>query len=163
MADHAPRQDAPLRQDAHLLQGPHTVIHRATPSGFVPLRLRMQPGNVHVEVHQPEAVIGRHSQADVRIAEGEVSRRHARLVFGDGRWRIIDMNSLNGVYVNDQRVHDAELCDGDRIRLAGCTILVERCEPVHILIAEGLLARGKKTDPAVQVLKSIAEALPKAS
>jgi pSer/pThr/pTyr-binding forkhead associated (FHA) protein len=73
------------------------------------------------------------------------------------------MNSLNGVYVNDQRVVEAELCDGDRIRIAGCTILVERCEPVHVLIADGVLARAKKTDPAVQVLKSIADVLPKAS
>jgi hypothetical protein len=150
-------------QAAHLFQGPHTVIHRTTPSGFVPLRLRMQPGNLHVEVHQPDAVVGRHSQADVRIAEAEVSRRHARLVFQGDRWRIIDLSSLNGVYVNDQRVVQAELCDGDRIRIAGCTLLVERCEPVHVLIAEGVLGRGKKTDPAVQVLKSIAEALPKAS
>jgi pSer/pThr/pTyr-binding forkhead associated (FHA) protein len=157
MADHV------ARQDAHSLHGPHTVIHRTTPAGFVPLRLRIQPANVQVEVHQSEAVIGRHSQADVRIPDAEISRRHARLAYRDGRWRIIDMNSLNGVYVNDQRVVEAELCDGDRIRIAGCTILVERCEPVHVLIADGVLARAKKTDPAVQVLKSIADVLPKAS
>ncbi|MCI0401876.1 MAG: FHA domain-containing protein [Gammaproteobacteria bacterium] len=47
-----------------------------------------------------------------------VSRRHAKIEYKDSSFFILDQGSLNGTYVNDQRVNgDVRLMHGDRIRL----------------------------------------------
>jgi pSer/pThr/pTyr-binding forkhead associated (FHA) protein len=142
-------------QLAHVLQGPHTELHWAEP--VRPLRLQVQAGGARITLHQAEALVGRHSEADVRLTAPEVSRRHCRLVFEAGRWRIIDLQSLNGVYVNDERVRETVLFDGDRVRVGGCTLIIEQATPLRAAIPE----RG--SDSKVKVLKSIADVLPKAS
>src|SRR5438128_1985002 len=68
---------------------------------FVPLRLLAQPGGLCIELTKPDMLIGRHSEADVRLALPDVSRRHCRFVFAQGQWQVIDLNSLNGIYVNE--------------------------------------------------------------
>ncbi len=47
----------------------------------------------------------------------DVSRRHCRIVHNGEKWEIIDLESLNGVWVNDRGVERAVLNHGDRIRL----------------------------------------------
>lgn len=61
--------------------------------------------------------IGRSSVCDLCIEEPSMSSEHARLVFSDGAWRVINLLSTNGVYVNDQKVFSHRLNDGDEIRL----------------------------------------------
>ena len=61
------------------------------------------------------AVIGRSRDCDVVLADSNVSRRHARIAFGEG-WTIEDLGSTNGVHVNGRRVTGAEpLAPGDRL------------------------------------------------
>jgi pSer/pThr/pTyr-binding forkhead associated (FHA) protein len=63
-----------------------------------------------------EAVVGRSRAADLRISEGYVSRRHARLWTEDGLLLIEDLGSTNGTWVNGERVEGARaLGPGDRI------------------------------------------------
>src|SRR5437870_3840809 len=88
---------------------------------IVPLRFLVMPGRQRVDIHQSDVIVGRHSLAEVRLADLDISRRHCRLVFSDGLWRVQDLNSLNGVYLNGQRVEDAVLYQGDQLRLGGCT------------------------------------------
>jgi hypothetical protein len=96
-----------------------------SPGDFVPLRLLAQPGGLCIELTKPDMLIGRHTEADVRLALPDVSRRHCRFVFAEGHWQVIDLNSLNGVYVNDERLQEATLCQGDLIRIGGLTFLVD--------------------------------------
>lgn len=63
--------------------------------------------------------IGRSLAADVRFDDPSVSRRHALLVRGPDGVRVLDDRSLNGVFVNGQRVEWSTLADGDEI-LVGC-------------------------------------------
>jgi pSer/pThr/pTyr-binding forkhead associated (FHA) protein len=91
----------------------------------VPLRLVLQPSGLVLEVLRSDVVVGRHSQADVRLPLPDVSRRHCRLVFTEGAWQVTDLNSLNGVYVNDERVPSATLHHRDRLRLGGFTFEVD--------------------------------------
>jgi hypothetical protein len=73
-----------------------------------------------------EAVLGRANDADIVIPDAEVSRRHARLARGeDGTYTMVDMASANGLHVNGERVFQATLRDGDRVRL-GQTEMVFR-------------------------------------
>ncbi len=61
--------------------------------------------------------VGRSSVCDLCIEEPSMSSEHARLVFSDNTWRVINLLSTNGVYVNDQKVFSHRLNDGDEIRL----------------------------------------------
>ena len=51
-------------------------------------------------------VLGRSRACDCVLAEPSVSRRHALLTRHDGGWRIRDLASFNGTYVNGVRVVD---------------------------------------------------------
>ncbi len=60
---------------------------------------------------------GRSSKNTIRISEGKVSREHARLVSEGGVYRLEDLGSSNGTYVNGQRISSQVLRDGDVIRI----------------------------------------------
>jgi diguanylate cyclase (GGDEF)-like protein len=67
--------------------------------------------------------IGRSSKNDLTLDEDAVSRHHARIVWDkNDAHRIVDLDSTNGIAVNDVRVKEAPLADGDQIRI-GRTIL----------------------------------------
>ncbi len=59
--------------------------------------------------------IGRSLVADVRFDDPTVSRRHALIVHQPDGVRVLDDRSLNGVWVNDERVEWSELHHGDEI------------------------------------------------
>ncbi len=61
--------------------------------------------------------IGRGLAADVRFDDPTVSRRHALIVRGADGLRVLDDRSLNGVFVNGQRVEWSPLAHGDEIRV----------------------------------------------
>ena len=59
--------------------------------------------------------IGRSLSADLRFEDPTVSRRHAVLVAEAGGVRVLDDRSLNGVFVNGERIVSQTLDDGDEI------------------------------------------------
>ena len=87
------------------------------PTDFVPLKLMLVPSSMTVELTKPDQLMGRHSSADIRLPLADVSRRHCRFLYADSCWHVHDLDSLNGVFVNNQRVREAVLKDGDRIRV----------------------------------------------
>ncbi|NMO14905.1 DUF4388 domain-containing protein [Pyxidicoccus fallax] len=69
-----------------------------------------------------QVVIGRSSELDMVLVEDMVSRKHAKIVFSDGKITIEDLGSTNGTFVNGEKVKQARLKEGDRI-LIGTSIL----------------------------------------
>ncbi|HEY5935658.1 MAG TPA: FHA domain-containing protein [Kofleriaceae bacterium] len=62
-------------------------------------------GSHHTEWFQkPEVMIGRVHGNDVVLASSSVSKRHARLVFRDGKHILVDLKSTNGTFVNGRRL-----------------------------------------------------------
>jgi pSer/pThr/pTyr-binding forkhead associated (FHA) protein len=61
--------------------------------------------------------IGRSPACDIVLEDASVSRRHAVIVHRGGRAMILDDRSLNGVFVNGDRVGEAVLSDGDGIAI----------------------------------------------
>jgi pSer/pThr/pTyr-binding forkhead associated (FHA) protein len=59
---------------------------------------------------------GRHPESDIFLDDITVSRRHAEIRKNAG-FRIVDMGSLNGTYVNKLRVEEADLSSGDEIQI----------------------------------------------
>src|SRR3954447_18571137 len=77
-----------------------------------------------VQVQGNEFTIGREAGADLVIADGKASRRHAALrVLPDGRATLYDLGSSNGTFVNGQRVQSVLLQGGEQIQI-GDTVLV---------------------------------------
>ncbi len=60
---------------------------------------------------------GRHPESDIFLDDITVSRRHAELRRKDEKFQIHDMGSLNGTYVNRNRVESTELASGDEIQI----------------------------------------------
>lgn len=82
-------------------------------------------GRERLPVQHWEVIIGRASDADVCIPEREVARTHAILRRNDlGEWRIFDVFSRGGVWVNNTFVDDdgMEVRDGDVINLNGICV-----------------------------------------
>jgi predicted RNA-binding Zn-ribbon protein involved in translation (DUF1610 family) len=61
--------------------------------------------------------IGRSLSADVRFDDPTVSRRHAMVHQAEGVTRVLDDRSLNGVFVNGERVDMRALSDGDVVTI----------------------------------------------
>jgi DNA-binding NtrC family response regulator len=75
---------------------------------------------------QATAVVGRGIDAEIRLADGSVSREHARLVLRDGRLTLFDLGSTNGVAVNGRRVvREQELDPGDVLSVGRSTLIVD--------------------------------------
>ena len=77
----------------------------------------------------PGIVIGRGSEADLRINDPGVSRRHAEIrVFpGDASGTnvsVVDLGSTNGMLVNGSKVQQATLDDGGTIKIGNTTMTV---------------------------------------
>lgn len=59
--------------------------------------------------------IGRHPDSDIFLDDITVSRRHAEVVRDEQGYRVRDVGSLNGTYVNRELVDEAPLRDGDEV------------------------------------------------
>jgi hypothetical protein len=68
------------------------------------------------------SVLGRSRDADVRIDDANVSRRHAEIVQEGSTYWLVDLGSTNGTEVDGQRVQRARLDDGSRFTLGETTV-----------------------------------------
>lgn len=74
------------------------------------------PEDFHIALRSgAEYVIGRDESCNICIKSRKLSRKHARIFPGIGRWGIEDLNSTNGIKVNGQRLESAWLKSGDEI------------------------------------------------
>jgi hypothetical protein len=67
-------------------------------------------------------VIGRGDQANLRLPDVGISRRHARLDFDGAQVVLTDLGSTNGTMVNGQRVSAVALNPGDMIQIGTTTL-----------------------------------------
>ena len=64
-----------------------------------------------------EITVGRDPRADILLDDSTVSRSHAVFRRVNGAYSVIDAGSLNGTYVNRQRVDQKQLNNGDEIMI----------------------------------------------
>ena len=60
---------------------------------------------------------GRHPDSDIFLDDVTVSRRHAEFCRHGARFTVRDVGSLNGTYVNRERIEEADLSDGDEVQV----------------------------------------------
>ena len=90
----------------------------ALPSGSALLVVQRGPGaGSRYLLDSDLSTVGRHPESDIFLDDITVSRRHVEFRRQDGSFRVHDVGSLNGTYVNGDRVDDAELQNGDEVRI----------------------------------------------
>jgi pilus assembly protein CpaF len=73
-----------------------------------------------------EVSVGRVQGNHIVLPKGNVSKRHARLLYRDGRFIVTDLNSTNGTYVNRRRIAQATIVrEGDRIYVGDFVLRIE--------------------------------------
>ncbi len=90
----------------------------ALPSGSALLVVQRGPGaGSRYLLDTDLSTVGRHPESDIFLDDITVSRRHVEFRRQDGGFRVHDVGSLNGTYLNGDRVDDAELQSGDEVRI----------------------------------------------
>lgn len=86
-----------------------------------------RPGRLF-SVGRPNTLIGRSSRAEIQIEDGTTSWEHVRIVARNGGLHAEDLGSLNGSFVNEQRISSSTLLtDGDYLRLGGGGTVFKFC------------------------------------
>lgn len=60
---------------------------------------------------------GRHPESDIFLDDVTVSRRHVEFRRGPEGFTVVDVGSLNGTYVNRERIDSAVLANGDEVQI----------------------------------------------
>ncbi len=103
-------------------------------------------------------IIGRANDCDFIIDGKEVSRRHARIYYENGKFHIEDLNSTNGTFINGKQITKAELKHNDEINIGNFTIIFDDGRGIEGIYDETQSAyTGNETQKLVAEYKSIAE------
>ena len=78
------------------------------------------------ELKDKPMVFGRGQEADIKVDDREMSRRHFLIEHSQGHYVIRDLDSSNGTWVNVNRIAEGELRPGDRIRAGQTTFVFEK-------------------------------------
>jgi pSer/pThr/pTyr-binding forkhead associated (FHA) protein len=100
--------------------GSHAVASEPEqlPSGSAAVIVKRGPNvGSRFMIDQSSLSAGRHPASDIFLDDITVSRRHAEFHCENGQFRIVDVGSLNGIYVNRQPVASATLTTGDEIQI----------------------------------------------
>lgn len=91
----------------------------APPEAPAAAKLTIVEGDGKGEVYNiiEEIAIGRASSNDIVLKEAKVSRQHASVKKQGKEYLIEDLHSSNGVFVNDEKVKEHALNDGDLVRI----------------------------------------------
>ncbi len=72
---------------------------------------------------------GRHPDSAIFLDDVTVSRRHAEIVAGPDGYVVRDVGSLNGTYLNRERIEEAPLAGGDELQIGKFKLAVVMGEP----------------------------------
>jgi len=78
-----------------------------------------------LDLEEGSIILGRNEDADLVLADGQVSGQHAELRFEDGTWHVLDMESANGTMVNSSPIDSHTLVDNDIVTI-GSTVFTFR-------------------------------------
>jgi pSer/pThr/pTyr-binding forkhead associated (FHA) protein len=90
----------------------------ALPPGTALLAVRRGPNaGSRFLLDRDLTLVGRHPDSDIFLDDVTVSRRHAEFYRQGARFTVRDVGSLNGTYVNRERIEEATLNPGDEVQV----------------------------------------------
>lgn len=89
-----------------------------------PMLLGMSPSvsGLRIELKPGKLVVGKKADADIRLDDEFISDVHAQLIGEGERWKVVNVLSANGTFVNGKKVQSAYLKSGDVLRFGGLDI-----------------------------------------
>ena len=103
--------------DRPLSQQDLDTIARLNPGTALLISTRGAVSGSRYLLDEDKVTVGRDPSNDIMLDDGTVSREHAVFIRENGRYRIEDVGSLNGTYVNRRRVDSVELHSGDELMI----------------------------------------------
>ncbi len=124
----------------------------------IPLALcwRVQGAPHSLRLGEAAVSIGAHPANQVALEDRFVSGFHCRLHLHAGRWRVKDLGSTNGTWVDGMRIAEAELSAGARLRLGSHDIVLERDLQREVPRLPGLVWRDPALAPVLELLRRAA-------
>ena len=105
---------------------------------MVSLRLKPVSGSP-IDVTRDPSLVGRDPTCEVVVADGSVSRRHARLEMRQGEWWVVDQGSANGTYVNSLKIAETTLKNGQELRFGALAFRVDVQEDAEATVSAAML------------------------
>ena len=105
-----------IAPQAPVLSQEESVAVAALPHGSALLVVHRGPSQgSRFLLDQDLSIAGRHPEADIFLDDVTVSRKHAQFQRKDGNFQVRDLGSMNGIFVNGQRVDGSILEEGSEI------------------------------------------------
>ena len=117
-------------------------------------RLRLSPAD------PSSMLVGKGSSCELRLTDGQVSRRHLTCEVVGQELRVTDLDSTNGTRVNGVSIVEARLCGGERIQLGATVIALRRGERADVeLTSATSFGRMVGASPAMRRLYPLCKKL----
>ncbi len=110
------QETAPESEHA-LTKADHATVEALRPGTALLVVLRGPNTGARFLLDDDEVMSGRHPDSDIFLDDVTVSRKHAVFRRGGGVFRVQDVGSLNGTYVNRDLVDEAVLSTGDEVQI----------------------------------------------
>jgi len=94
------------------------ILQSAAGADDEAMTFRLPPGAIKT--------VGRAPRADFVVDAALVSRLHCRLTAAEDSVDVVDLDSTNGTYINDQRVKTGCIRTGDRLRIGRVEFTISR-------------------------------------
>jgi pSer/pThr/pTyr-binding forkhead associated (FHA) protein len=105
-------------EDGATLNEADAAAVEALPAGSALLVVLRGPGSgSRYLLDQDVVTTGRHPESDIFLDDITVSRRHVEFRREGEGYTVHDVGSLNGTYLNRDRIDDARLANGDEVRI----------------------------------------------
>ena len=112
-----PQKEAEHREERSLSDADAAAVD-ALPAGSALLVVQRGPSAGSRFLLDTDVVAaGRHPDSEIFLDDVTVSRRHAEFRRGPHGYSVADVGSLNGTYVNRDRIDSVELNDGDEVQI----------------------------------------------
>ena len=118
----------PVQSDAAMGSGRSDTM--SLPRGMALLVVRHGPNmGARFLLDRDRIVAGRHPDSDIFLDDVTVSRSHAEFRRSGATFALVDTGSLNGTYVNRERVPAADLRNGDEVQIGKFRLTFVISEP----------------------------------
>ena len=96
------------------------IINAQSTNASIPALIGLSPGIIGQKFmfDGDKVTIGRSKDNDIRLTEASVSSMHAQIRNRDGRWKLMNLLSSNGTYVNGVEEREIFINQGDQIAFA---------------------------------------------
>jgi len=91
-----------------------------------------------IPLRKPQVSIGRAPDNDIVIDNLAVSGHHAKLLVEEGRFMVEDLSSMNGTFLNNQRIRRSPLKNGDEVLIGKhCLVFADEGHGQPIFMGQG--------------------------